>query len=60
MPRSGAEARSAAIWLAGGKPPRPPAHLSKRAAAIWREITGSRPCDYFKPGALSLLANSVN
>jgi phage terminase small subunit len=57
MARMSSEARSAAAYLAGGSPPRPPAHLSRRAAAIWRDIVKSRPCDFFKPGALSLLAN---
>jgi phage terminase small subunit len=57
MARMSPEGRSAAAYLAGGSLPRPPAHLSKRAAAIWREITRSRPCDYFRPGSLNLLAN---
>jgi phage terminase small subunit len=57
MPRISAEARSAALFNAGGKPPPPPAHLSKRAKEIWREVVRSKPVDYFKPGALSLLGN---
>jgi hypothetical protein len=57
MARMSPESRSAAAYLSGGSPPRPPAHLARRAAAIWRDIVRSRPVDFFKPGALSLLAN---
>jgi hypothetical protein len=57
MARQSAEARGAALYHAGGKPPQPPAHLSKRGKEIWREVTRSRPADYFRPGALALLGN---
>jgi len=57
MPRQSAEARAAAALTAGGGAPRPPKHLSKEAAAVWREIAESKPADWFDPGACVLLEN---
>jgi hypothetical protein len=56
MPRSSAESLAGAAYRAGGKPPQPPKHLSVKARALWREITTSRPVDFFSPGATTLLA----
>jgi hypothetical protein len=55
MPRRSAEDVAGALWRAGSLPPKPPAHLSRQAKAIWREIAGSRPADYFRAGNLVLL-----
>jgi hypothetical protein len=55
MPRASAEAKSAAIWRAGAKHPKPPTHLSRDARKLWREIVECRPVDYFRPGSLQLL-----
>jgi hypothetical protein len=55
MPRISPEARSAAAWRAQGVHPEPPKHLSQKAKAVWQEIVGCRPVDFFKPGALHLL-----
>jgi phage terminase small subunit len=57
MPRISPEARSAAAFLTGGKPPEPPKHLDIAAAAIWREIVASKPVDWFDAGAQVLLEN---
>jgi phage terminase small subunit len=35
--------------------PEPPAALSKREAAVWREITAALPADWFSPPDLPLL-----
>ena len=59
MPRLSAEDRAAAAWRAGGAPPKPPKHLSRRAKAMWREIVASRPPDYFGPGSAPLLESFV-
>ena len=59
MPRLSAEDRAASAWRAGGEPPKPPKHLSRRARAMWREIVASRPVDYFGPGATQLLESFV-
>ncbi len=55
MPRLSAEDRAAAAWRAGGKLPKPPKHLGRKARAMWREIVASRPADYFAPGSTQLL-----
>jgi phage terminase small subunit len=55
VPRISPEARAAALWRAGAVPPQPPRHLSRDAKAIWREVVGCRPADFFQPGALHLL-----
>ena len=55
MPRLSAEERAAAVWRAGGEPPKPPKCLSRKARALWREIVASRPADYFGPGSTQLL-----
>ncbi len=59
MPRLSAEDRAAAAWRAGGSPPKPPKHLSRRAKVLWREIVASRPPDYFGPGSTPLLESFV-
>lgn len=59
MPRLSAEDRAAAAWRAGGAPPKPPKHLSRRAKALWRNIVASRPPDYFGPGSTPLLESFV-
>ena len=59
MPRLSAEDRAASAWRAGGEPPKPPKHLSRKGRAMWREIVASRPADYFAPGATQLLAAFV-
>ena len=56
MPRRSPEEKAAAYYRAAGKPPAPPALLSRKAAALWRKITGSRPYDYFDEAAQVLLA----
>ena len=55
MPRISPEARSGAAWRAQGVHPEPPKNLSQPAKAVWQEIVGCRPVDFFKPGALHLL-----
>lgn len=55
MPRQSAEARAAGAFQAGGAPPPPPKHLSKEAAAVWRDIVASKPLDWFDAGAQILL-----
>lgn len=55
MPRASAEARSAAAWREGGQHPKPPAHLSRDAKVVWKDIVGTRPVDFFAPGSLHLL-----
>jgi hypothetical protein len=55
MPRISADARSLAAFRAGAAPPSPPQHLSRPAAAVWREIASSRPPDYFDAGNFPLL-----
>jgi hypothetical protein len=57
VPRKSPEDRAGASYRAGGKPPEPPDILSAEAAVLWREITASRPPDYFDPAALVLLAS---
>ncbi len=49
MPRKSAEERGAAAYRAGGKAPEVPPEFSPEAAAIWREVVGSRPGDWFTP-----------
>jgi hypothetical protein len=56
MPRKSAEARSAAYWRSGTKPPAAPKILSPSAAALWRKIVVTRPPDYFTPATLEMLA----
>jgi hypothetical protein len=55
MARMSAEARAASMLRAGGKAPTPPAHLDASAKRLWRQITHSRPPDFFAPGASHLL-----
>jgi phage terminase small subunit len=55
MPRISAEARAAAVWRTGGRPPRAPKHLSAGAKKVWQEIVAGYPDDYFQPGATILL-----
>ena len=43
------------MWRAGGRPPAPPRRLVGRSRAIWREVAGSRPPDYFDAASLGLL-----
>jgi hypothetical protein len=57
VPRQSAEARSAASFVAGGAPPRAPAHLSKAAKVLWAEIAASKPADWFDAGSGVLLGN---
>jgi hypothetical protein len=56
MPRLSPEARAAAHYRAGSRPPQPPKHLAPAAAKLWREVTASRPPEFFRPGATTLLA----
>jgi hypothetical protein len=56
MPRKSPEAISAALYRArNGVPPAPPRDLSPAAAKLWRQITASRPSDWFDGGSLPLL-----
>jgi hypothetical protein len=55
MPRRSAEDRAGAYFRTGGTPPLPPKHLSVKAKALWREITASRPPDFFTRGSWPLL-----
>jgi phage terminase small subunit len=56
MPRRSPEARAAAYYRTGGKSPPAPDHLSPKAKRVWREITASRPPDFFTRGSWPLLA----
>jgi hypothetical protein len=58
MPRLSPEARSA-LYHRTGKAPAPPAHLDAKAKRLWREITHSRPVDFFLPGQTVLLEQFV-
>lgn len=55
MPRLSAADRAATFQRAGFQKPQPPAGLSDKASALWREIVSCRPADFFAPGNLSLL-----
>jgi hypothetical protein len=55
MSRMSAEARGASAFRAGNRPPPPPENFSDAAAAIWREIVGSKPVDWFDGGSFGLL-----
>src|SRR5437763_14405013 len=55
MPRISAEARAAATYRAGGKPPAPPKALGEEARAIWQAIVKERPVGWFDSGSLVLL-----
>jgi phage terminase small subunit len=55
MPRKSAEDIAGAYYRTEGKPPVAPEHLSPQAKKLWREITSSRPPDYFTAGATQLL-----
>jgi hypothetical protein len=55
MPRKSPEAMTATLYRSQGKAPAPPAHLDRKAKALWREITHAYPVDYFLPGAEQLL-----
>jgi hypothetical protein len=59
MPRKSSEAQAAAVWRSGGRPPAPPAHLSRDAKRLWRSIVASRAPDHFGPGTLELLEQFV-
>ena len=55
MPRQSIEARAAAAWRNGRKPPDPPGYLSKAAKSLYVDIVSSKPADWFSPGSLPLL-----
>jgi hypothetical protein len=55
MPRISVEDRSASAFRAGARRREPPARLSTPAKRLWREITGDRPVDFFRPGGYELL-----
>jgi hypothetical protein len=55
MPRISAEARSAAAYRAGSRPPAPPKSLKPAVARIWREIAAAKPADWFDGATLRLL-----
>lgn len=55
MPRLSADAKAGALYRQGGAPPKPPKGLSRRATAIWREVTAARAGDFFDEGSLPLL-----
>jgi hypothetical protein len=57
VPRKSAEARGAALFLAGGTPPPPPADLEPaEAKQLWAAITSAFAPDRFDPGNHPLLA----
>jgi hypothetical protein len=58
--RMSAEAKSASLWRTGGVAPPPPAHMDATAKRLWRQITHSRPADFFAPGATQLLEAFVD
>jgi hypothetical protein len=55
MPRKSAEALAAEKWLSGPKHPPPRPGMGPRAQRLWREIVRSRPPEFFRPGAQSML-----
>jgi hypothetical protein len=55
MPRVSVEAKSAALFRAGAAHRPPPRRLCAAAKALWREIIGDRPVDYFRPGSFEAL-----
>jgi phage terminase small subunit len=55
MPRKSVEDLAAAYYRTKGKAAAPPPHLDDGAKAIWRQITRSRPPDFFTAGSLPLL-----
>jgi phage terminase small subunit len=59
MARISAEARSGASYRAGGEAPEPPSYMSAEARKVWREITASRPVDFFDAGSAVLLESFV-
>jgi hypothetical protein len=60
MPRISAEARGAAALRAGGKVPEPPESLSDAAKAVWRDVAGCKPSDWFDAGSMILLKDYCN
>lgn len=56
MPRISAEARSAAVYRAGGKASAPPSELSDGAKKLWRSIVSCKPVSWFDGGSLPILA----
>jgi hypothetical protein len=60
MARLSADARAAATLNVGGKPPSPPARLSKEAKDLWNALVASKPIDWFDQGAQVLLAIMCN
>jgi hypothetical protein len=59
VPRISPEARSAALYLHGTKPPPPPKSLDAASAKLWKEIAASKPNDWWQPGNLQLLRRYV-
>jgi hypothetical protein len=57
MPRTSPEERAASFYRAGSKSPPPPRILSPRAKAVWREIVGAKPIDWFDGGNFGYLAD---
>jgi hypothetical protein len=55
MPRRSAEAKAAAAYLAGSAPPEPSRRLDADGRKLWREITASKPADWFDSGSFPLL-----
>jgi hypothetical protein len=59
MANRSAEARGADLWRNGANPPRPPAHLTRPAKILWRQIISERPSDWFTPSTARLLLRYV-
>jgi hypothetical protein len=58
MPRRHSpEERAASFYRAGCKSPPAPKALSPRARAIWRQIVGAKPIDWFDGGNYGYLAD---
>lgn len=57
IPRHSAEERAASFYRVTRKGLLPPSKLPHRAKAIWREIVGSKPIDFFETGQCGLLAD---
>jgi hypothetical protein len=55
VPRQSAEAKAAATYLAGSRAPDPPGRLGAEGKTLWREISASKPPDWFDAGSLPLL-----
>lgn len=55
MPRITAEARGAAAFRSGSKPPAAPTGFTDVEAKLWREIVSQKPIGWFDAGSLPLL-----